>query len=150
MRDQVLSVPVLAAIWSGSIVLWNDPAIGELNEGVDLPPEPIVLVYGDDRRATISDVFASALSEFNSDFGMTANESFSGKWASTMGARALVVGSGPEQIGYVAVRPHRSSVACPVSTKATRTRTHTHRTSRAVSRTARQCSAICSACVTPS
>lgn len=40
-----LSPEVLAGIFSGTITTWNDPAIGALNEGVDLPSTTISTVH---------------------------------------------------------------------------------------------------------
>ena len=43
-----LSGPVLAGIYSGKIVKWNDPAIAGLNAGVKLPDHDIVTVHRTD------------------------------------------------------------------------------------------------------
>jgi hypothetical protein len=102
-----LSVPLLANIWSGNIIFWDDPAIAALNPDISLPHEAIVLVFGDDGRGTISDVFASALADFEPAFVLAANESFADSWSQfgSINGRSLVVPSGPVQLGSVAVRP---------------------------------------------
>lgn len=103
----MLSVPVLADIWSGAIVFWNDSAIAALNPEVpELPFQPIFLVYGDDRRATLSDVFAEALADFNPAFKMTNNSFANTRFQfGSIPVRSTVVASGPTQLGATAVPP---------------------------------------------
>jgi phosphate transport system substrate-binding protein len=43
-----MSGPVLAAIYSGKITKWNDPAIAKLNPGVKLPDHAIITVHRTD------------------------------------------------------------------------------------------------------
>ena len=57
-----LSAPVIADIFAGKIKKWNDPAIAEDNEGVDLPDTAITPVNRSDESGT-SENFASYLSE---------------------------------------------------------------------------------------
>jgi phosphate transport system substrate-binding protein len=47
-KRMVLSGPVLAAIYQGTIRNWNDPAIAKLNPGVALPANPIVPIRRSD------------------------------------------------------------------------------------------------------
>ena len=47
-RHLRLSGPVLAAMYSGKVRYWNDPAIARLNRGVRLPHKEIVLVHRSD------------------------------------------------------------------------------------------------------
>lgn len=44
--------PVLADIFLGKIQRWDDPALKKLNEGVDLPDTPIVVVHREDSSGT--------------------------------------------------------------------------------------------------
>lgn len=108
MIAQVLSVPVLADIWRGNIILWNDARIQALNPNITLPAQAIVLIFGNDRRGSISDVFANALADYDPDFALSINssESFASKWSTygSIAGRGIPVSSGPEQIGYVQVK----------------------------------------------
>lgn len=47
-----LSGPALAKIFSGAVTSWNDPVLQELNSGVDLPDEPIHVVFRSDESGT--------------------------------------------------------------------------------------------------
>ncbi|WP_052589514.1 extracellular solute-binding protein [Luteipulveratus mongoliensis] len=48
----VLSAPVLAKIFTGSLKRWNDPSISALNPGVSLPDVPIVPIFRSDQSTT--------------------------------------------------------------------------------------------------
>ena len=48
----ILSGPVIADIYLGNVTEWNDPAIAELNPGVDLPGGPIIPVHRSDGSGT--------------------------------------------------------------------------------------------------
>ena len=105
----MLSVPVLADIWSGNIVFWNDSAIAQLNPGVALPFQPIVLVFANDRRGSISDSFASALAYWNPAFAMSVystNDSLASRWSQfgSIAPRSYVVEPGEQQLGAGLVR----------------------------------------------
>ncbi len=105
---QVLSVPVLADIWSGNVVFWNDSAIAQLNPGVALPFQPIVLVFANDRRGSISDTFASALAYWNPAFAMSVystNDSLASRWSQfgSIAPRSYVVEPGEQQLGAILV-----------------------------------------------
>jgi phosphate ABC transporter phosphate-binding protein len=54
--------PVLADIFLGDVTHWNDPAIGELNPGVDLPALPIKVVSRSDPSGTTA-IFAEYLAK---------------------------------------------------------------------------------------
>lgn len=120
----MLSVPVLADIWSGNVVFWNDSAIADLNPGVALPFQPIVLVFANDRRGSISDSFASALAYWNPAFAMSiysTNDSLASRWSQfgSIAPRSYVVEPGEQQLGAVLVRglqfllcPTRGRLTC--------------------------------------
>ncbi len=103
-------MPVLADIWAGNILYWNDSAIAQLNPGFPLPGEPIALIFANETRASISDVFANALSDFNPEFrlGLGSNYSFASKWVprGVNPLRSVAVAPGEQQLGYVLV--HRT------------------------------------------
>jgi ABC-type phosphate transport system substrate-binding protein len=113
----VFSMPVLANIWSGNIVYWNDSAIVQLNPDLSLPHEPIVLVFANESRASISDAFANALADFNPAFNLsvTTNDSFAGRWSTygTNAGRSFAVAPGEQQLGYVLVIIHLDD-GCPL------------------------------------
>ncbi|MGA9872103.1 MAG: phosphate ABC transporter substrate-binding protein PstS [Rhodococcus sp. (in: high G+C Gram-positive bacteria)] len=51
--DNLVVDPTVAArIFNGQITTWNDPAIAALNEGVELPAEPITPIYRSDSSGT--------------------------------------------------------------------------------------------------
>jgi len=56
-----LSGPVLADIFLGDITSWDDPAIAELNSGVSLPSEDIIVAHRSDGSGTTS-IFTTYLS----------------------------------------------------------------------------------------
>ncbi|KNC17705.1 phosphate ABC transporter substrate-binding protein [Arthrobacter sp. RIT-PI-e] len=47
-----LDAPTIAQIFKGEITTWNDPAIADQNEGVDLPDTPITVVHRSDESGT--------------------------------------------------------------------------------------------------
>jgi len=101
----VLNMSLLAAIWSGEVVFWNDPAIASLNHNLTLPNEPIVLVFANDTGGSISDVFAEALAPHNSVFaGLAApyaNETLSMKMPPYSPGRSIVTSPLVDQLGAV-------------------------------------------------
>jgi phosphate transport system substrate-binding protein len=62
-----LSGPVLADIFLGNIENWSDPAIAELNEGVELPDEPIIVAHRSDGSGTTS-IFTTYLSSVSDEW----------------------------------------------------------------------------------
>jgi phosphate transport system substrate-binding protein len=50
--DLVLDGPTAAKIFNGQITRWNDPAIAALNDGAQLPDEPINVIYRNDESGT--------------------------------------------------------------------------------------------------
>jgi phosphate transport system substrate-binding protein len=100
-----LTGPVLANIFLGKITRWNDRAIAELNAGLTLPDQPIVLVHRSDGSGTTY-VFADYLArvspewrerigvgtsvEFPSGVGGNGNEGVAAFTASIKGAIGYV------------------------------------------------------------
>lgn len=73
-----LDGPTLAKIFNGGITTWNDPAITGLNSGVNLPAEPIHVVFRSDLSGT-SDNFQKYLDTAgNGAWGKGAGKTFNG------------------------------------------------------------------------
>lgn len=73
-----LDAPTAAKIFNGGIKAWNDPAIAGLNAGVNLPNEPIHVVFRSDLSGT-SDNFQKYLdSAGNGAWGKGAGKTFNG------------------------------------------------------------------------
>ncbi|AZA12826.1 phosphate ABC transporter substrate-binding protein PstS [Corynebacterium choanae] len=71
----VLSPPVIAQIFAGTITTWNDPAIAALNEGVSLPDTPIAVIYRSEESGT-SDNFQKFLTAAAPGQWSTTGKSF--------------------------------------------------------------------------
>lgn len=80
----VLTPAVTADIFTGAITTWDDPAIAALNEGTELPAEPITPVYRSDSSGT-SDNFQRFLSAAAPDAWTLDHSS---AWAGTAGEGA--------------------------------------------------------------
>jgi phosphate transport system substrate-binding protein len=81
-----LSGPVLADIFMGNIDNWSDPAIAELNPGLDLPDEDIIVAHRSDGSGTTS-IFTTYLSDVSSE------------WADQVGAGKEVEWPAPNSVG---------------------------------------------------
>lgn len=81
-----LSGPVLADIFLGNINSWSDPAIAELNPGMDLPDEDIIVAHRSDGSGTTS-IFTTYLSDVSSN------------WADQVGAGKEVEWPAPTSVG---------------------------------------------------
>ncbi|HZD22539.1 MAG TPA: phosphate ABC transporter substrate-binding protein PstS [Acidimicrobiia bacterium] len=81
-----LDGPTLADIFLGNISNWNDPAITALNEGVDLPDEPIIVAHRSDGSGTTS-IYTTYLSDVSDD------------WANGPGAGKEVEWPAPTSVG---------------------------------------------------
>jgi phosphate transport system substrate-binding protein len=81
-----LSGPVLADIFLGNIDNWSDPAIADLNPGVALPDEGIIVAHRSDGSGTTS-IFTTYLS------------SVSDTWANGPGAGKEVEWPAPNSVG---------------------------------------------------
>jgi phosphate transport system substrate-binding protein len=102
-----LTRQVLADIYLGKVLKWNDPQIAKLNHGVSLPDMPIVVVHRSDGSGTsyiFTDFLSSVSSEWKSKVGV--GKSVSWPAPSSVGAKgnegvAGQIRSTPGTIGYV-------------------------------------------------
>jgi phosphate transport system substrate-binding protein len=102
-----LTRQVIADIYLGKVVKWNDPAIARLNKGVNLPDMPIVVVHRSDGSGT-SYIFTDFLSHVSPEWKSKVGTGKSVSWPapSAVGAKgnegvAGQIRSTPGAIGYV-------------------------------------------------
>lgn len=100
-----LSGQVLADIFLGRILQWNDPAIGALNPGVALPATPITVVHRADGSGTTY-LFSSYLAASSADWNGKPGASDSLQWPTGLGGKgndgvAAFVRQTNGSIGYV-------------------------------------------------
>ncbi len=102
-----LSRKVVADIYLGKILKWNDPAIARLNKGVNLPDTAIVVVHRSDGSGT-SYIFTDFLSHVSPEWKSKVGTGKSVSWPApgAVGAKgnegvAGQVRSTPGAIGYV-------------------------------------------------
>jgi phosphate transport system substrate-binding protein len=102
-----LTRQVVAAIYLGKILKWNDPQIAKLNPGVNLPDMSIVVVHRSDGSGT-SYIFTDFLSHVSPEWKSKVGVGKSVSWPapSAVGAKgnegvAGQVRSTPGAIGYV-------------------------------------------------
>jgi phosphate transport system substrate-binding protein len=108
-KRMVLSGPVLAGIYQGTIRNWNDPAIARLNPGVALPANPIVPIRRSDGSG---DTFiftqflaASAGPAWTLHYGTTINWTAVPGEVGAQGNPGMVstAGSVPYSIAYIGI-----------------------------------------------
>jgi phosphate transport system substrate-binding protein len=100
-----LNGDVLANIFLKTINNWNDPRIGGLNPGVNLPNIPIVVVHRSDSSGTTY-IFTNYLNKVSTDWSTQVGNATSVKWPGDIGGQgnAGVAGSVQQTqgaIGYV-------------------------------------------------
>jgi phosphate ABC transporter phosphate-binding protein len=87
VKDPIkFSGPILADIFLGKITKWNDPALKELNKGVDLPDKAIKVVHRSDPSGT-SFIWTSYLSAVNKEWADTFGAKKEVKWPVGEGAK---------------------------------------------------------------
>jgi phosphate transport system substrate-binding protein len=100
-----LTRQVLADIYLGTVLKWNDPQIAKLNKGVNLPDMPIVVVHRSDGSGTTY-IFTDFLSHVSAEWKSKVGTGKSPSWPTGLGAKgtegvAGQVKSTPGAIGYV-------------------------------------------------
>jgi phosphate transport system substrate-binding protein len=73
-----LDGPTAAKIFNGAINTWNDPAIQGLNAGVNLPAEPIHVVFRNDQSGTTDNFQKYLDAASNGAWGKGAGKTFNG------------------------------------------------------------------------
>jgi phosphate transport system substrate-binding protein len=102
-----LTRQIIADIYLGKILKWNDPQIARLNNGVNLPDMPIIVVHRSDGSGTTY-IFTDFLSHVSAEWKSKVGTGKSVSWPapSAVGAKgnegvAGQVRSTPGAIGYV-------------------------------------------------
>ena len=100
-----LSQDVLADIFLGKIEQWDDGRIAALNEGVDLPDLPIIVVHRSDGSGT-TNIFTDFLTQVSPEWAGTVGMGKSVEWPTGLGAAknsgvAGMIKQTPGSIGYV-------------------------------------------------
>ena len=101
----ILDANVIAAIYSGKVKKWNDPAIAKLNSGLKLPDQAITPVYRSDSSGTTA-VFTTYLAEIVPQFKSDVGAGKTVNWPSGLGGKgnagvAANVSKLGGSIGYV-------------------------------------------------
>jgi phosphate transport system substrate-binding protein len=96
---------LLAGIYLGQIVRWNDPRVAAANPGVSLPNQPIVVVHRSDGSGTTY-VWTDYLSKVSAEWARRVGRATSVNWPTGLGGRgnegvASTVRRTPGAIGYV-------------------------------------------------
>ena len=100
-----LTGPVVADVYLGKITKWNAPEIANLNPGVTLPDQPIVVCHRSDGSGT-SYIFTDYLSKVSEDWKKDPGKATSVKWPTGLGGKGnegvtALVQQTPGSIGYV-------------------------------------------------
>jgi phosphate transport system substrate-binding protein len=100
-----LTGEIIAKIFSGTITTWNDPAIQDLNSGVSLPAQDILVIHRSDGSGTTF-IFTGYLSASSSDWNTSVGQGKTVAWPVGIGSNgntgvASVVQGQNYAIGYV-------------------------------------------------
>jgi phosphate transport system substrate-binding protein len=100
-----LTGPILADIFLGNIKTWDDPALKEINAGVELPGKPITILYRSDASGTTA-IFTDYLSRVSGDSKAKIGSGPTVTWPTGTGVRgneglAAEIKKTPGSIGYV-------------------------------------------------
>lgn len=100
-----LTGAVLANIFLGTIKTWDDPALKELNPGVNLPAQPITVFHRADSSGT-SAIFTDFLAKVSKDWKDKVGTGTHVKWPIGQGHKgneelATAIKNTPGSIGYV-------------------------------------------------
>jgi phosphate transport system substrate-binding protein len=104
-KDLNFSGDVIADIYLGKIMKWNDGRIAKDNPGVSLPDKAILPVYRSDGSGTTY-IFTDYLSKVSSDWSTKVGKNTSVKWPTGIGQKgnegvAGMVRQSPNSFGYV-------------------------------------------------
>lgn len=86
VEELKLSRQVYVDILLGKITKWNDPAIAEINEGVELPDMDITVVYRSDGSGTTG-VFTQHLSAMSEEWASEVGDGKTVEWKTGIGAK---------------------------------------------------------------
>lgn len=100
-----LTGPVVASMYLGKITTWNDPAIKQLNPGVNLPSQTITIVHRSDGSGTTG-IFTHYLSAVSPEWQSKVGAGTTVKWPVGVGGKgnagvAAAVKSTAGSIGYL-------------------------------------------------
>jgi phosphate transport system substrate-binding protein len=76
----------LAGIFLGKIQTWNDPALTQVNPGVNFPNQPIIVVHRSDGSGTTY-IFTDYLSKVSKEWEATVGKGTSVKWPIGLGGK---------------------------------------------------------------
>jgi len=104
-KELQFSGPVLADIYLGKILKWNDPAIAKLNPGVELPGTDIVVAHRSDGSGTTY-IWADYLAKVSPEWKKKVGVNNALNWPTGVAAAkndgvAAIVAQTPGAIGYV-------------------------------------------------
>ncbi len=113
-----LTGEVLAEIYLERITRWNDPALQELNPGVDLPDRTIVVVHRSDGSGTTY-VFTDYLNKVSGDWSDRVGFGTAVSWPTGIGGNgnegvAGAIGNNPYSLGYIELS-YVSSLGLPTA-----------------------------------
>jgi phosphate transport system substrate-binding protein len=99
-----LTGSILAEIFLGEIVTWDDPAVRSVNPGLDLPDQPITVVHRSDSSGTTW-IFTNYLTRVSGAWSKRVGAGTSVSWPTGEGANGnpgvtMIVASTPGAIGY--------------------------------------------------
>lgn len=100
-----LTGPLLADIYAGKVKNWNDPAIGKINPGLNLPGTPISVVHRSDGSGTTFN-FTHYLAQVSPTWKSGPGEGKTVNWPAGVGGKgnegvAAYVKQLPNSLGYV-------------------------------------------------
>jgi len=81
-----LTPALIAEIFMGKITNWNDPALAEVNEGIELPDLKIIVVQRSDGSGTTF-IFTDYLSKISPEWKEQVGHGKSVKWPAGLGAK---------------------------------------------------------------
>jgi phosphate ABC transporter phosphate-binding protein len=116
--DLRLTGDVIADIYLGTLTRWNDPRIVEINPGVALPDEAIVVVHRSDGSGTTY-VFTDYLSKVSTAWRENVGYATSVAWPTGIGGNgnegvAGAIQNNPNSIGYIELS-YASSLGLPTA-----------------------------------